>query len=58
MMRQITSNWVDKEPANEAYQGRLGILYAQLGDHENATRIFELLDNFDRPFLHSKNIFW
>jgi len=58
MMRQITSELVDEDPLNENYQGRLVILYAQLGDRENASRIFRLLSNLDRPFLHGKNIFW
>ncbi|MFQ5710052.1 MAG: protein kinase, partial [bacterium] len=58
LMRQIAQELVDEEPSNEDYQGRLGILYAQLGDRENASRIFRLLGNLDRPFLHGKNIYW
>jgi len=58
LMRQITSELVDEAPSNENYQGRLGILYAQLADRENASRIFKLLGNLDRPFLHGKNIYW
>jgi len=58
MMRQIAQELVEEEPSNEDYQGRLGILYAQLGDRENAAHIFKLLGNLDRPYLHGKNIFW
>jgi tetratricopeptide (TPR) repeat protein len=58
MMRQIAQELVEEEPSNEDYQGRLGILYAQLGDRENASRIFKLLGELDKQFLHGKNIFW
>ncbi len=58
MMRQIVQELVEEEPSNEDYQGRLGILYAQLADRENAARIFGMLGDLDEPYLHGTNIFW
>jgi len=58
MMRQVIQELVAEEPSNENYQGRLGILYVQLGDRENASRIFNILGELDEPYLNGKNIFW
>ncbi|MEE9168801.1 MAG: serine/threonine-protein kinase, partial [bacterium] len=58
IMRRLAKELVDEEPANEDYQGRFGILYAQLADREKASRIFKVLGNLDKPFLHGKNIYW
>ena len=58
MMQKITNDLTDEEPSNENYQGRLGFLYAKLGDIENADRIFQMLGKLDKPYLYGQNIFW
>ena len=57
-MQEIASDLVDEEPSNEDNLGRLGVLHAQLGDRENSSRIFEVLGDLEKPYLHGRNIYW
>jgi len=58
LMREIAGELVSEDPSNENYLGRLGILHAELGNLEDASRISESLGNLDKRFTYGQNIFW
>lgn len=49
-LQLIADELVQEEPLNEGYLGRLGVLYAELGDQEMASRAFATLGDLNGPF--------
>ncbi len=45
-------------PESLTYLGNLGLLAARTGDREEALRIFELLKNWDKPYIFGSHTFW
>ena len=58
MMSQITTELVNEYPLDERYLGRLGVLYSLLSDSVNASRIFKILEDLDKPYKYGNSIFW
>jgi serine/threonine protein kinase/tetratricopeptide (TPR) repeat protein len=56
--REILTELLDTYPDNISYWGLLGIVEAATGNHEEALRIFQMLESIDRPYVFGNNFMW